>query len=1169
MNSATKKYKSTCSYCGVGCGILISKDSRGKIMVEGDPDHPANKGMLCSKGKNLHYTVQNKSDRLLFPEMRWNKGSERVRVSWEAAMGRIVTVFKTLISKYGPDSVAFYVSGQLLTEEYYIVNKLAKGYIGTNNIDTNSRLCMSSAVVGYKLSLGEDSVPISYDDIELADCFFISGANPAWCHPILFRRLEKHKAENLDIRIIVSDPRKTQSTAIADLHLQIYPGTDIYLHHAIARWLIEHNFTDNNFIKNHTNGFDALKERVMATSLSEAASVCKIPKSDIELAARWIGESKGFIPMWAMGLNQSAIGVDKNLSLINLSLITGRIGKPGNGPFSLTGQPNAMGGREVGGLCNLLPAHRNMDSPEHRKEVADFWGVPSVPSVPGLSATQMFEALANDKLKAIWIICTNPLVSLPNVRLAEEALKKGRFVVVQDISANSITRDYADVVLPAASWAEKEGTMTNSDRRISLLSKVIDPPGEARPDTEILLDFARRMGFKGFDFKSCSDIYNEHARLTAGTRIDISGLSYSWLKENGTTQWPFPKDSTKGTERLFTDYSFYTADNRAKIHSPAPENISEAPSTKYPLALTTGRIRDQWHTMTRTGKVARLRQHIPEAFVEIHPTDAQKNSVKEGNLVEIQTPYGTGRFKAKITDEIKEGVIFIPMHWGKLQGSDLVRANNLTSPLVDARSKEPDFKFTAANIQVYKKPHEKIVVIGAGAAAFKFVSALRELEVDDEIHVFSSEPHPFYDRVLLPDYINGSKMWSDLQKSSKEELERLNLKIHTSTSIIKINRERRTVIDSSGWEHSYERLIIATGSTPTLPRNFDMQMEGLFTVRTRKNAEEIIQYLKPGDKAVLVGAGLLSLEMVSALHEKNIHVCLVNRVGKVMSRQLDKISAGLLTNILEEHGTTLYLNDEIENIFRNEDGSLNIMLKSGQNISAKTVIFAIGTTPNIELAKDCGLKTQRGVVVNDHLQTSDSSIFAIGEIAEHNDTLYGITMVAEEQAEVAARFIWGDISALFTGSVSMNILKYPGLDLCSIGIPEAPNGDDDYEEIIFYDKAARYYKKCIIHNNIMVGAILLGDKQEFQEFKELIKQKTELSEIRLTLLRSGKTSKPVIGRLVCSCNSVGEGNLTEEIHKGASTLDTLCKATGAGTACGSCRPEVKAILHRNLKTVAI
>ncbi|HPM31258.1 MAG TPA: molybdopterin-dependent oxidoreductase, partial [Chryseolinea sp.] len=471
--------KTTCSYCGVGCGMIVKKDRVGNISVEGDKDHPANRGMLCSKGMNLHYAMRDTSDRLLYPEMRWSKNHPYERVSWSDAMKRAAAVFKSIIDQHGPDSVGFYVSGQCLTEEYYIANKLVKGFLGTNNIDTNSRLCMSSAVAGYANMLGEDAVPVSYDDIELADCFLIAGANPAWCHPILFRRIEAHKQNNPNIKVIVVDPRKTQSCALADLHLQITPGTDIYVYNAIARVLIENGEVDFDFITKHTEEFEKYRDSVFQISIEDAALKCDVTVGDIKKAASYIAESKGFLSLWAMGLNQSSIGVKKNFALISLNLITGHIGKPGSGPFSLTGQPNAMGGREVGGLSTMLAAHRLLGNEQHRKEVAHFWGVDSISPKPGLTATQMFEALECGDLKAVWIVCTNPLVSLPDTRRAEAALKKARFVVVQDISKKSDTLQFADLILPAAGHFEKEGTMTNSDRRISYLSKAVNAPGEA------------------------------------------------------------------------------------------------------------------------------------------------------------------------------------------------------------------------------------------------------------------------------------------------------------------------------------------------------------------------------------------------------------------------------------------------------------------------------------------------------------------------------------------------------------------------------------------------------------------------------------------------------------------------------------------------------------------
>lgn len=457
MSHIKQKHKSTCSYCGVGCGILVEKDSNGEVKVEGDPEHPVNRGMLCSKGMNLHYVVNDTSDRILYPEMRRNRNHTRQRVGWDEAIERTAQVFKTFIDKYGPDSVGFYISGQCLTEEYYLVNKIIKGYIGSNNVDTNSRLCMSSAVVGYKNTFGEDSVPIAYADIELADCFLITGANPAWCHPIIFRRIEKHRELNPDVKLIVIDPRKTQTCSGATLHLQLNPGTDIILNNAIGRVLIEHGLIDKKFIDDNTENYYTYKNQVFETTIQDASRITGVSVDQIEEAAKLIGKAKNFISMWTMGLNQSSVGVNKNYSLINLSLLTGQVGKPGSGPFSLTGQPNAMGGREVGGMANLLAAHRDLLNPEHRKEVEQFWNVEEgkIQPKPGLTATEMFTKLESGEMKAIWVICTNPLVSMPESNKIERALKNAKFVVVQDISNKSDTVAYADVVLPAAGWLEK------------------------------------------------------------------------------------------------------------------------------------------------------------------------------------------------------------------------------------------------------------------------------------------------------------------------------------------------------------------------------------------------------------------------------------------------------------------------------------------------------------------------------------------------------------------------------------------------------------------------------------------------------------------------------------------------------------------------------------------
>jgi len=1166
-----KKVKTTCSYCGVGCGIVAGVDAHQKVSVEGDKDHPVNQGMLCSKGMNLHYVVNDTTDRILYPEMRWSRSHPRERVSWDDALDRAAGVFKSLIQKYGPNSVGFYVSGQCLTEEYYIVNKLTKGFLGTNNIDTNSRLCMSSAVVAYKKTFGEDAVPISYADIELADAFLIAGANPAWCHPILFRRLEKHKEKNPNVKIIVVDPRKTDSASFADIHLQIIPGTDIILYNAIGKRIIDIGLADKEFIESHTENYLKYRKQVMATSLKEASKLCGIPVDDIKRVAEIIGESRGFISMWAMGLNQSAIGTDKNFSLLNLSLVTGRIGKPGNGPFSLTGQPNAMGGREVGGMASLLAVHKELNNPVHRQEVANFWGVNEISPEPGLSATEMFDALESGEMKAIWIICTNPLVSMPNSKRIEKALQNAKFVVVQDISHKADTLEYADLVLPAAGWLEKEGTMTNSERRISYLSKGINPPGEARPDVNILCDFAKRMGFRGFNFNNTEEIYEEYCAMTKGTTIDISFLNYDRLKNEGTFQWPVPEYRHLGTSRLFADHKFYTPSQKAVFNIPAQiENTSDKPTKEYPLILTTGRVRDQWHTMTKTGKVSRLRTHYPHPVLEINPIDAYLDKVKDGDVVEVKSKNGVVRVKAKLSDSIREGVVFLPMHWGKQLQSDLNRANNLTNTVVDPQSKEPDFKFTRVSVSKYQKAPEKIIVVGAGAAAFRFIQNYREHNESDQIQVFSKEPHPFYNRVLLPEYVTEELTWEQLQKIKEQELKKLKINLNTGLSIEQIVPEKQVVVDNNGQVYSYDKLILATGSRAFIPKDAQLDLPGRFTMRNKLDADRFKSYLDAtnlppeNQHVVIIGGGLLGLELAAALQHNHVKVTIVQRASRLMERQLDEVSSKLLSLDVQERGIHVYFDNEVSTVFDNEEQkSLSITLKSGKIIQANAVVYAIGTQPNIKIARDSGLHCGRGIKVNQHLQTNFPNIFAIGEIAEFENQLFGITSAAEEQAMVLANYIAGDVSSIYSGSVLMNILKFRDLELCSIGDISIPENDDSYEEVIFTDMKRRYYKKCIVKDDLLIGAVLMGDKNEFAEFKSLIENKIELSEKRKSLLMGSSDTRPVIGKLVCSCSRVGEGNIKEAIAGGCTDFTALCQETGAGLGCGSCKTEVREILHQS------
>lgn len=1175
----TKRVRTTCSYCGVGCGIVVEKNDTG-LTLEGDTNHPVNQGRLCSKGRNLHHVAMDHSDRLLYPEMRLSRQSPRMRVDWNTAMRRAAAVFQSVIRRYGPGSVGFYVSGQLLTEEYYIVNKLVKGFLGTSNIDTNSRLCMSTAVVAYKKSLGEDSVPVSYEDIDLCEVFFIAGANPAWCHPILFQRIEDRKARHPETRVIVVDPRRTESCELADLHLQIRPGTDVTLYNAIARRLIETGQIDMRFIEAHTDGFDALKEKVFERTVDEAAAICGVRSEHIELAAGWIGEARSFLTLWAMGLNQSSIGVNKNLALINLNLITGHIGRPGSGPFSLTGQPNAMGGREVGGLATMLAAHRDLSRPDHRAEVAAHWGVPAelIPSKPGLTAVEMFEALRSDKLKAIWIVCTNPSVSLPDATMVDEALERARFVVVQDISNKSDTLQYADLILPAAGWLEKEGTMTNSDRRISYLPHLLDPPGEALPDAEIFARFAEAMGYGDHFpyFRSgpsasseagtissnagAADIYDEHAALTRGTNLDISGLDYDRLKQT-TMQWPVPDRNHPGTKRLFADGRFYTDSGRAKIFPCDDGNTSEATDPDYPLILTTGRIRDQWHTMTRTGKVRRLSQHIGRPMIEINEVDAMRSDIRENDLVQIDGRRGSLRLRAKISDSVPPGVLFAPMHWGKIGRSEKARANNVTNPLFDPSSKEPDFKFTAVNIRKHRPNPRRIVIVGAGTAAHAFLETHSGESNDDTITVLSREPDPFYNRILLPDFIHGNKSFEQLRYAT-DSFARVN--VLSGVSAQSIDRANRIVRTDAG-EIAYDVLVLATGSRPRRHRLMEPDAKrSVFTLRNRIDAENIKS--QAGNNVLIIGGGLLGIELADALLQSGSSVTIVHRSARLMSRQLDATAADMLCSGLLRRGMQIMLNDEVIGLFKRDD-IFTAYLASGRRLDCSSVVYALGTQPDIELARSAGLRTNFGVVVDEYMQTSDPNVYAIGEAMEFNRNTYGTALAAADHAKVLAGVLAGDPTVRYGGSIDLNILKVEGLPCVSMG--RIHPGKED-EVILLNDEAQGLYKKFLINRDRLVGCLLFGDTSDLSRMRDLYESQIELGEERKTLIGNAGPAREVRGALVCSCNRVGAENLREAIIEGSITdLQELCRITGAGTGCGSCRSEVQRLLNKEIKEPAV
>jgi assimilatory nitrate reductase catalytic subunit len=698
--------KTTCPYCGVGCGVIARRDAQGKVEVSGDPEHPANRGRLCSKGSALAETL-GLQDRLLYPRI----GTERV--SWDAALQRVATGFKDIIAKHGPESVAFYVSGQLLTEDYYVANKLMKGFIGTANIDTNSRLCMSSAVAGHKRAFGEDLVPICYEDLELADLIVLVGSNTAWCHPVIFQRILAAKQARPELQIVVIDPRHTATCEFADLHLPLRAGTDVWLFNGLLAYLHQHALGDPTFLRERTRGFDKalLVAENTAGELRAVAKTCRIDAGKLEHFFKMFAATEKVVTVFSQGVNQSSTGTDKVNSIINCHLLTGRIGKPGMGPFSITGQPNAMGGREVGGLANMLAAHMELGNPQHRRIVQQFWNSPTIADRPGLKALDLFEAVHQGRIKAIWIMATNPVVSMPDADKVREALRRCELVVVSDCVQHTDTTQCAHVLLPAAAWAEKDGTVTNSDRHISRQRHFLPLPGEARPDWWILCEVARRMGHaRDFEFSSAYQVFLEHARLSAaenhGERAfdigPLSTLSPAQFEALQPIQWPVVAEGDgthRGTPRLLAE-RFYHSDGKAQFVPTTPHAPINATDAEYPLVLNTGRIRDQWHTMTRSGKAPRLTGHIPEPYVDMHAQDALLCAVRNGELARVSTRWGSMVARLKVSGEIPRGMIFVPIHWNGSYASD-ARVGALVNPIADPISGEPELKHTPARVSPF------------------------------------------------------------------------------------------------------------------------------------------------------------------------------------------------------------------------------------------------------------------------------------------------------------------------------------------------------------------------------------------------------------------------------------------------------------------------------------
>ena len=713
--------QTTCAYCGVGCGISakVTDPELHLVEIAGRDDHPSNYGRLCSKGSALGETVSLEG-RLLHPKIN------DAPASWPKALDEVTEKLKSTIEQYGPNAVALYGSGQLLTEDYYVANKLMKGFIGSANMDTNSRLCMASSVAGQKRAFGSDTVPNNYQDLELSDLLVLVGSNTAWCHPVLFQRIRAMKELRPEMKVVVIDPRRTDTCDIADLHLAIRPGSDVLLFNGLLAWLADKGVLDKAYINEHCQGFDQALNvaRSSFSELAQLAEACGVEREKLTCFYEWFTETDKSVTAWSQGVNQSAVGSDKVNAMINCHLATGRIGKPGSGPLSLTGQPNAMGGREVGGLANQLAAHMDF-TPEDISRVERFWNAPNIARSPGKTAVDLFKAMESGEIKFVWIMGTNPVVSLPDSHQVIRALQKCPAVVVSDCIEKTDTAAFADILLPAAPWSEKDGTVTNSERRISRQRALFPLAGEARPDWWIVSEVARRLGFaEAFNYSGSADIFREHAALsgfenngsgrvrdfTIAPMATITDLEYQTLDP---FQWPLSENEYQGADsdsvlsrtdsqsRLFSDGGFFTPDGKARFvatHFLQPLN---APGKCYPLLLNTGRVRDHWHTMTRTGLSPRLNQHTDEPFLAIHPEDAERNRLSDRGLCQVSSEFGKAIVRVQISDAQRCGEVFMPMHWTR-QHSETGFSGILVNPVLDPVSKQPDLKFTPVSIMPYE-----------------------------------------------------------------------------------------------------------------------------------------------------------------------------------------------------------------------------------------------------------------------------------------------------------------------------------------------------------------------------------------------------------------------------------------------------------------------------------
>jgi ferredoxin-nitrate reductase len=1161
--------RTTCPYCGVGCG-LVAKVKNGRLAaVEGDRLHRVNRGATCRKPLHLPDAVHSR-DRAVTPLMRADRDERWRPVTWRRAIADLARRLRSITHAHGPDAVAFYVSGQLLTEDYYAVNKLVKGFLGTNNVDSNSRLCMSSAVAGYRETFGSDGPPGCYADIDRADCMLLLGTNTAACHPIVWSRIRRRQKEGAFL--IVVDPRRTETAEAADLHLPVRPGGDLALLNAMVNVIAREGLVDEAFVRARTEGAEHALAAAAEWSPERAAAETGVPADDIAEAARRFAASSRSLTLWSMGANQSTVGTLKNRALHNLCLLTGNFGKPGAGPLSLTGQPNAMGGRETGGLSNLLPGYRSVNVAEDRAEMRRLWRLPAdLPGIspePGLPATELADALHDGRVKAVWVVATNPVVSQPDAERFGAALRKAELVVCQDAYHPTETAALAHFALPAAQWPEKDGVMTNSERGVSLVQRAVPAPGRALPDWEIFARLGRALGHpEAFPWQSAAEVFDEYAATTKGRLCDMTGISHERLRREGAVQWPCParregKTAHPGTARLYASGRLPTPSGRARIAATLHAGPADRTDADHPLLLTTGRLPGQWHTMTRTGKSPELAGGDTRPFVELHPDDARRARVRDGQRVRLISRRGRATMHARVVDTVPPGVAFAPFHWGALHlGPGETPLNELTSPALDPVSRQAELKATAVRVEPMRRESRRAreagprtLVVGGGMAGLSMVEQLLVHGwPGDSLTIVGAEPALPYDRIKLSHALAGEADPDTLALRSASWFAEHGVALRSGESVVRLSPEERRAELSGGTSVEFDRFVLATGSQPARPPIDGLSRSGVHTFRSLGDVARILAAPARGGRAVVIGGGLLGLEAARGLQARGRRVSVVHLAGHLMEQQLDPLGARMLERRLRELGVDVLLEAATTEIAGNGKAEA-VRLADGRELEADLVVVATGIRPDVELARAAGIEVGGGVIVDDELRTSAPGGWAVGECAEHRGVIYGLWAPLLRQVKVAGA-VMSRRPAAFHGAVPATTLKVMGVDLFCAGRAQPAEGE---EELLVLDSRRGRYRKLVLDDDRLVGAVLLGDLSEAPTLRQLVEDGRSVPP---ELLENQVGAAPRLDGVVCSCAAVTREQIDAAIVAGGLTrVSEVAKHSGAATGCGGCRPAIERIL---------